>query len=421
MNKLDYQRGNMNDPDDYEDQGQYTNKFHSRGYGQRGNEDEHDDDNEDNGQNRDSENNYYGDSDGQDPLLRLQKYIGREQISLETFWDSTQTQVLPDQFFDFCKKKAIKFDEREKQALMKVLCDDNNYITFQQLCQQIPFWKNDEGVMTEFLKQKTQEKADNSKKNAQKQFRKQQFNIRPASSINPQNKRPISSMSQHNLKIVKEQERIAKEQEQIEIPKSLAPNKSKYYLQKHKEREKEIDRLLKLTISKGRNEYEYEMLIKMGEANELSQQLNSKVTYRAYRSAQGDLKVHIYELDKYKTSMTLEEFQREYNALKNKYNETRNLRIWEVLSENKKSKPKEFNKQTKEEFQQTSDTNNRGKINIQARHNELKGVLLKTMELTIVLKEQLAVINSVINNKKKKRPQSTTQKQSSSIKNTDNM
>ncbi|EWS76759.1 hypothetical protein TTHERM_001293241 (macronuclear) [Tetrahymena thermophila SB210] len=414
MNRQDYQRGNMNDPDDYEDQGQYSNKLYSRGYGQRGNEDEHDDDHEDYGQNRDSENNYYGEQDGQDPLLRLQKYIGREQISLETFWDSTQTQVLPDQFFDFCKKKAIKFDEREKQVLMKYLCDDNNYITFQQLCQQIPFWKNDEGVMTEFLKQKTQEKADNSKNNAKKQFRKQQFNIRPASSINPQQKRPISSISQHNLK-------VAKEQEQIEIPKALAPNKSKYYLQKHKEREKEIDRLLKLTISKGRNEYEYEMLIKMGEANELSQQLNSKVTYRAYRSAQGDLKVHIYELDKYKTSMTLEEFQREYNALKNKYNETRNLRIWEVLSENKKSKPKEFNKQSKEEFQQTSDTNNRGKINIQARHNELKGVLLKTMELTIVLKEQLAVINSVINNKKKKRPQSTTQKQSNSIKNTENM
>lgn len=52
--------------------------------------------------------------------------------------------------------------------------------------------------------------------------------------------------------------------------KQPAVNKSKYYLQKHKEREKEIDRLLTLTISKGRNEYEYEMLIKMGEANELS-------------------------------------------------------------------------------------------------------------------------------------------------------
>lgn len=43
-----------------------------------------------------------------------------------------------------------------------------------------------------------------------------------------------------------------------------------YYLNKHKEREREIDRLLELTINKGKNEHEYEMLIKMGDANELS-------------------------------------------------------------------------------------------------------------------------------------------------------
>lgn len=35
--------------------------------------------------------------------------------------------------------------------------------------------------------------------------------------------------------------------------------------------------------------------------------------------------------------MTLEEFQREYNMIKNKYNETRNLKVWEVLSESKKN------------------------------------------------------------------------------------
>ncbi len=68
-----------------------------------------------------------------------------------------------------------------------------------------------------------------------------------------------------------------------ERPSSV--NKSKYYLQKQKEREREIDRLLELTINKGKNEYEYEMLIKMGEANELSQLLTSKITYRAYKGA----------------------------------------------------------------------------------------------------------------------------------------
>lgn len=98
-----------------------------------------------------------------------------------------------------------------------------------------------------------------------------------------------------------------------------------------------MDRLLQLTISKGKNEYEYEMLIKMGEANELSQLLESKITYRAYKSAQGNLKVHVYELDRFSKDLTLEEFNREYNMIKNKYNERRNLKIWEVLSENKKN------------------------------------------------------------------------------------
>ena len=69
------------------------------------------------------------------------------------------------------------------------------------------------------------------------------------------------------------------------IDKVPQQNKSTYYLSKHKEREREIDRLLELTINKGKNEYEYEMLIKMGDANELSQHLSSKVTYRAYKGA----------------------------------------------------------------------------------------------------------------------------------------
>jgi hypothetical protein len=45
----------------------------------------------------------------------------------------------------------------------------------------------------------------------------------------------------------------------------------------------------------------------------------------------------MYELDKFIKDMKIEDFQREYNTIKNKYNETRNLKIWEVLSENKKN------------------------------------------------------------------------------------
>ncbi|EGR29571.1 hypothetical protein IMG5_153430 [Ichthyophthirius multifiliis] len=240
--------------------------------------------------------------------------------------------------------------------------------------------------MMEYIKQKSLQVANQSQNKVKNNFKIQKMNQRPVSSLTQINKRTIYQ-SQKQFKISEQLLNM-----DIQHEKPPAPNKSKYYLLKQKEREKEIDRLLKLTISKGRNEFEYEMLIKMGEANELSQQLNSKITYRAYRSAQGNLKVHIYELDKYQKDMTLEDFQREFNTLKNKYNETKNLRIWEVLSQNKKSKQKDFTKQTKDEEKET-DKRHLGKININARHEELKGVLLKTMELTVILKEQLAVLN----------------------------
>ena len=36
--------------------------------------------------------------------------------------------------------------------------------------------------------------------------------------------------------------------------------------------------------------------------------------------------------------INLDVFQREYNLLKNQYNQSRNLKIWEVLNENKRNK-----------------------------------------------------------------------------------
>ena len=47
-------------------------------------------------------------------------------------------------------------------------------------------------------------------------------------------------------------------------------NKSKYYIKKHKAKQKEKDKLLQIAIDKGNQEFQYECLIKMGEANELS-------------------------------------------------------------------------------------------------------------------------------------------------------
>jgi len=46
--------------------------------------------------------------------------------------------------------------------------------------------------------------------------------------------------------------------------------------------------------------------------------------------------VHVYISDEYSHELTMIEFRRDYNSLKLAYNESRNLKIWEVLSENKK-------------------------------------------------------------------------------------
>ena len=45
----------------------------------------------------------------------------------------------------------------------------------------------------------------------------------------------------------------------------------------------------------------------------------------------------MYELDKRIKDLTLDEFQREYNSVKIKDNESKKLKIWEVLNENKKN------------------------------------------------------------------------------------
>jgi len=49
------------------------------------------------------------------------------------------------------------------------------------------------------------------------------------------------------------------------------------------------DKLHKLYIFnfyfKGKNEYEYECLIKMGDINEISQRVQPKITYRAFKGA----------------------------------------------------------------------------------------------------------------------------------------
>lgn len=69
------------------------------------------------------------------------------------------------------------------------------------------------------------------------------------------------------------------------LRKTNYENKSSKYIKEAKKKEAKRDQILALTLSKAKNEFEYDCLAKMGEANELSQILGESLTYRAYNSA----------------------------------------------------------------------------------------------------------------------------------------
>lgn len=101
----------------------------------------------------------------------------------------------------------------------------------------------------------------------------------------------------------------------------------------------------------------------MGEANEILRDLSTTQSYRAFRNPvvthppptpsyiksiqEGHMLVHQYDHDRLECELTAVEFRRDYNSLRIAHNESRNLKIWEVLSENKKAiKGRDFSKQT---------------------------------------------------------------------------
>ena len=59
----------------------------------------------------------------------------------------------------------------------------------------------------------------------------------------------------------------------------------------------------------------------------------------------GNLVVHVYDGDILYSELTISEFNREFTSLKMQYNQQKNSKIWEVLSENKKAiKGRDFSK-----------------------------------------------------------------------------
>ena len=93
-----------------------------------------------------------------------------------------------------------------------------------------------------------------------------------------------------------------------------------------------------MAINKAKDEYEYELLIKMGEANDLNRDMQSVETFRAYKNAQGNLRVRVFNLDRFVREIKPKEFQKEFNDIKKRFNETKKISIWQQLSTTKKDK-----------------------------------------------------------------------------------
>jgi len=237
---------------------------------------------------------------------------------------------------------------------------------------------------------------DSKRKMLLDQQKKKHMLIRPMSSTNFGNTRPFSGISAISGKSKLTLATNADFRTTMLTTNRQAPvNKSSLYLKKAKQKESKIDEILQLTINKGKNEFEYECLTKMGEANEVAQALGENFTYRAYKSADGTLRCNVYEMDTHVKTLNMKELNREHNALKMKLRQNQNLKIWDVLTQNKKGK------QVFSSFKSGLDAAKTGKdeklaggekgkvITKSERQNELKLVLFETMKLTTTLKNQL--------------------------------
>ncbi|CAD8127381.1 unnamed protein product [Paramecium sonneborni] len=320
-------------------------------------------------------------------LKKFNQLVSFHKIQIEQFWKNHTIMASQKEFKGFLTESGFQFDHNEINQILSDLQNENLVITIESLCKKVPAWHQNENAMLEFIREKALKLAQESKNKFQAQKKpKPQSASTKRSGFNKGDSRPISGISkkyQSNFSDL----RISN------INEKQLQNRSKHYLQLAKQKQQEEDRLLQLTINQGKNEYEYEILIKMGEANELSQELESNITYRAYKTAQGNLKVHVYELEHFQRDLTLEDFQREYNILRSRYNEKKKLKIWEVLSEKKKNQKslQHFGSSQKEEIKQNEID---GKAtNKKERQQELKKVLLETMMLSNVIKEQLVVLN----------------------------
>lgn len=125
------------------------------------------------------------------------------------------------------------------------------------------------------------------------------------------------------------------------------------------------------------------MLKKMNQLNEHHHKNKSRTTYRAYKNAEGIIKVRLFELENFKKQLSLQQFESEYKIYKKSTKENRN---WQRPSTSKlKQNSKEFIVKT---LETATVSKNKRK---QQRQQELKNLLANTINLTRLLEQQIKI------------------------------
>jgi hypothetical protein len=160
------------------------------------------------------------------------------------------------------------------------------------------------------------------------------------------------------------------------VKTTLTKNNSTKYLKRYKDREQIREKELNENIEKNKIDEEYAMLMKMSELNSINKERENDIAYRAYKSAEGVIKVKIFNLNKFEKEISLKEFDTIYKNFKKTTKENKD---WTMLPQNTSKQGDEL---------QTLKNRNTQKSE---RQQELKNLLVNTVNLTNLLKEQIKI------------------------------
>lgn len=145
-----------------------------------------------------------------------------------------------------------------------------------------------------------------------------------------------------------------------------------FYLKESRKKQAKEKVELEMTVDRCRREFEFDCIQKMGEANDIMQELASEITYRGIRKDDMTLKCHKYVKDKFVEEVSLEKFIREWKRIKNKKPKMLDVSVSQMTSK--------------------SISAISAKVNKTERQEELRKLLLETRDLTNSLKKQLRVL-----------------------------